>query len=107
MSNSKDSKDNLLSRDNLLSEQELDTLLNEWSKVKSQKSKLEEREEKIKKLVMDIMDKQDTNKLYSDNYEVTHREQKRSFISQKDLPEDLWEKYKKTTKFSVVTLKRL
>ncbi len=89
-----------------VSSEELEKLLSEWSKIKQQLSQLETKEKKMKQLVEDIMSDEKTNKLDSENYSVTKRIQKRSQVSQKDLPSDLWLKYSKTSEFSVLYLKR-
>ena len=89
-----------------VSPEELEKLLSEWSKIKQQLSQLETREKKIKQLVEDIMQDDKTNKLDSENYTVTKRIQKRSQVSQKDVPSDIWSKYAKTSEFSVLYLKR-
>lgn len=85
----------------------LERLLSKWSKIKHELSKLEQEEKKIKELVVDIMNEEKTSTLYTDNYKVSKRVQKRSHISQKDVPKDVWEKYSKTTQFEVFYLKRV
>lgn len=92
---------------------EVEDLLKEWSKIKRQRAILEEQEDNIKELVAELMDKNSNrNKkgadiLESENYYVTRRTQKRSTISQKDVPRDIWDKYSKTSEYKVYTLKRV
>lgn len=90
-----------------ISDEKLEKLLSEWSKAKHQIAKLEAREKDIKSLVADIMKEEDTSTLYTENYKVTRRNQNRSCISQKDVPEDIWVKYAKKTTFPVFYLKRV
>lgn len=90
-----------------ISDEKLEDLMKEWSKVKRQISELEDREKSIKELVTDIMKEEDVNSLYTDNYKVVRKIQKRSTVSQKDLPEDIWKKYSKTSEFPVFYLKRV
>lgn len=90
-----------------ISDEKLEKLLSEWSKAKHQIAKLEAREKDIKQLVSDIMKEDDTSSIYTENYKVTKRNQSRSCISQKDVPEDIWNKYSKKTSFLVFNLKRV
>jgi predicted phage-related endonuclease len=89
-----------------ISDDKLEDLMREWSKVKIKISELEDREKSIKTLVTDIMKDEGVDSLYTDNYKVTRRTQRRSTVSQKDLPEEVWRKYSKTSEFSVFYLKK-
>lgn len=93
-------------RSSSISDERLEDLMKEWSKVKRNISELEDREKSIKVLVTDIMKDEKVDSLYTDNYKVVRRMQKRSTVSQKDLPEELWRKYSKTSEFPVFYLKR-
>lgn len=90
-----------------ISDEKLDELMKEWSKVKRQISDLETREKSIKEFISDIMKDEGITFLNTDNYQVTKRLQKRSTVSQKDLPEEIWKKYSKTSEFPVYYLKRV
>lgn len=90
-----------------VSNDKLEKLLSEWSKVKNQVSQLEKREKDIKDLVTDIMDDDKTDSLYTENYKVTKKIQRRSHLTQKDVPKDIWDKYSKTSEFPVFYLKRI
>jgi len=90
-----------------ITEEKLEDLLREWSKVKRQISELEGREKSIKQLVVDIMKEEGVDSLYTDNYGVVKRIQKRLSVSQRDLPDDIWNRYAKTSEFPVFYLKRV
>ncbi|MDD4931764.1 MAG: hypothetical protein PHG66_06510 [Candidatus Colwellbacteria bacterium] len=90
-----------------ISDERLDDLMKEWSKVKRNISELEDREKSIKALVTDIMKDENVDSLYTDSYNVVRKIQKRSTVSQKDLPEEIWRKYSKTSEFPVFYLKRV
>lgn len=94
-------------RSSNISDERLEDLMREWSKVKRNISELEDREKSIKALVTDIMKDEKVDSLYTDNYKVVRKIQRRSTVSQKDLPEDIWKKYSKTSEFSVFYLKRV
>lgn len=90
-----------------ISDDKLEDLMKEWSKVKRQISELDDREKSIKALVTDIMKDENVSSLYTENYKVERKIQRRSTVSQKDLPEDVWKKYSKTSEFPVFYLKRI
>lgn len=92
---------------NRISDEKLEDLMKEWSRVKRQISELEDREKSIKELVNDIMKEENVDSLYTDNYKVTRKIQKRYTVSQRDLPEDIWKKYSKKSEFPVLYLKRV
>jgi len=92
---------------NKISEEKLDELMKEWSKVKRQASEIEQREKSIKELISDIMKDKDTSVLSTENYQVVRKIQKRSSVSQKDLPPEIWDKYSKLSEFPVYYLKRV
>lgn len=95
------------SRSDSISDEKLDELMREWSKVKRNISELEDREKSIKMLVTDIMKDEKVSSLYTDSYKVVRKIQKRSTVTQKDLPEEIWRKYSKTSEFPVFYLKRV
>ena len=90
-----------------ISNEKLEDLMKEWSKVKRNISELEDREKTIKSIVTDIMKDENVDSLYTDNYRVVKKFQKRSSVSQKDIPEDIWKKYSKVSEFPVFYLKRI
>lgn len=86
---------------------DLDTLFKEWYNLKKNLSKLQEREEDIKKMVNKIMKIEKTSKLEGDDFKVEKRYQKRKLISRKDLPEDIFDKYCKEKEIEILYLKKL
>lgn len=90
-----------------VSDEKLEKLLAEWSKVKHQISQLEHREQDIKELISDIMKEEKTTSLYTENYKVSKKIQSRSHLSQKDVPRDIWDKYSKKIEYPVFHLKRI
>lgn len=90
-----------------LSSSELESLLAEWSKIKSQISDLTTKEEKCKKLIHRLLDKEDDDSLYSDNYKVTRRIMSRSQIVRAEVPKDVWDQYSKKISYPVLYLKKI
>lgn len=90
-----------------VSDDQLDELLREWSKIKKTIVEYEEKEAKCKKLIAKLMDEEDSDSLFSDSYIVKRRIQKRKTITQKDLPSEVWDKYARQIQFPVFTLKKI
>jgi hypothetical protein len=88
-------------------DERLDKLLHEWYKIKAQVSLLEKREADIKELVTDLMNQQGRRMIQTQNFVVSKRTQKRSGISQRDVPEEIWNRYSKKIEYGVFSLKRL
>lgn len=93
--------------DHKVSDEKLDELMRDWSKVKSKISELEEREKSIKDLITNIMNDNKSDTLTTENYNVKRRYMEKATISKKDVPNDIWEKYSKISKYSAMYLKRL
>ena len=89
-----------------VSDENLDRLLSEWSKIKKQMNSLEQREVDIKKFISDMMDERKKSTLDTDNYQVKRRLQKKSHIKKDDVPNDIWNKYSVNSEYFVYTLKR-
>lgn len=90
-----------------IDKERLQRLLAEWSRIKYQMIQLEARKNDIKEIVNDIMTQENENNLTIEDYIITRKLQKRSFISKKDIPTDLWSRYSKTTEFNVFQIKRI
>ena len=85
----------------------LDDILSEWYKLKKNLKQLQEREDQIKKIVRVIMNNERSDKLKSDDYQVSKRTMNKTFLTKHDLPEELWNKYSKKKSIEALYLKRL
>jgi len=74
---------------------DIENLLNKWYSAKQELSQLEKKIEKYKVLSENLMNKQNTDEITSDNYTLKRKELNRTTIGKKDLPEDIWERYSK------------
>lgn len=89
-----------------VSPEKLEELFKEWKSIKKQISNLETREDEIKELIKDLMKEVRSDRLKGLSYVVEQKTQTRSTISKKDVPEDVWDKYSKTSTCKVLYLKR-
>lgn len=90
-----------------VSPEKLEELFKEWKSIKKQMSELETRETEIKDLIKDLMREVRSDRLKGLKYVVEQKSQSRTTMSKKDVPEDIWEKYSKTSTCKVLYLKRL
>lgn len=92
---------------NSISENKLETLLSEWSNLKRQLDKLNQQDERIKKLIHQEMDTLNKDKLLSNNYSVSRKKIQRESVNKKDIPSNIWNEYKKTSSYYMLTLKKI
>jgi len=74
---------------------DIENLLNKWYSAKQELSQLEKKIEKYKVLAENLMNKENTDEIASDNYILKRKELNRTTIGKKDLPEDIWDRYSK------------
>ena len=74
---------------------DIENLLNKWYSAKQELSQLEKKIEKYKVLAENLMNKENTDEISSDNYILKRKELNRTTIGKKDLPEDIWDRYSK------------
>lgn len=89
-----------------ISKDKVDELLSRWNGLKRQKSDIEQEEEEIKELIKELMSETGKNYLDGRKYSAELKKQSRKTISRKDLPEDLWDKYCKTSSCEILYLKK-
>lgn len=83
-----------------LNSDDIDGLLEKWKSTKTQISKLEKDLEKYKKYAEQIMNMNNSNVVKGSKYKVTKKNSSRQFISKKNLPKELWNKYSTKTNFT-------
>jgi hypothetical protein len=79
---------------------DIDNLLDNWYKTKQEISVLEEKCEKYKKVSTKLMEQIEKNSLNSASYSLKKIDITKSTISKNDVPNDVWDKYSKKTKYS-------
>jgi len=75
-----------------------------WQKLKAEISELEKSAKKYRERIEKYMDEKDTNRLDIGKYTVKRTQQSRDILSKEAVPNDIWEKYRKTSKFFVYTV---
>lgn len=68
---------------------------------------LNEKLEKYKKAIEKILDKDDTSKIRTEKFVVQRKTTKSERINKSDIPSDVWEKYKKTSKYNSLIIQKL
>lgn len=80
-----------------------------WIDIKEKIAELEKKHEKYRNMIQDFMEKDNitelpyvdsNNKKYSIKKSILHRET----LSKKDIPSDLWDKYHKTSSYTMIRL---
>jgi hypothetical protein len=87
-----------------MSNTDIYTLLQKWSEAKNEIVNLEKKIEKYKRIATSIMDQQGNNTVSSDEYTLRRKEMSRTTISKKNVPQDVWNKYSKLSKYKAYYL---
>ena len=86
---------------------EFDAVCQKWNWAKSEKAAMEKIVEQSKTAIENMLMDRRTNEIKTESYEVKKSEQSREFVTKKDMPADIWDKYAKKSSFSVLALKPL
>lgn len=89
-----------------MDDREIENVLTKWYDAKQEINALEAKISKYRGMINREMNRQEVNKLISDNYTVTQSRISRLSISKNDIPEDLWHKYATRTTYPAFTVRR-
>ena len=77
----------------MISDEDINDLLENWYETKLQIANLEKKCDKYKKYSEKILDELGKNKHDTKNFSIKRTNMSRSTISKKDVPSDIWNKY--------------
>lgn len=87
--------------------EQIDKLLNDWYRIKGEISRLEKDRDHIKKRVQSIIDVNSDDVLEGTTYQAKlNRNGKREYVSQKNVPVDVWDRYKSVTCFNTLSISK-
>lgn len=84
----------------------IDKFLEDMCETKSQINKLEKYYEKLKRKASRFMDNENTDRMEGKHYVARRNVYNREHISKKDLPKDIWDRYKSITLVSTLKVGR-
>ncbi len=87
-----------------MSNSTVDELLNEWAVTKEQILVMEKKIEKLKKVASRIMLQNNVSELCGSKYKLKRRRQERFSISKDSVPEEIWDRYKRNSRYDVFTI---
>jgi len=85
---------------------DIDKLLSKWSETKVEISELEKKIEKYKRIAAKIMNKKNTNTLFSNQYKLERKNMNNSKIYKKDLPPEILNKFSKNVSYEAFYLRK-
>ncbi len=85
----------------------IDDILEKYELARSQIKELEERMDKYKRKIDDLLASKNTDKLSGNKYSIKRSMNTRTYLSKDDLPKELWAKYSSTCTFPVYRLSKL
>jgi len=74
-------------------------VINNWYKYKKDYDDLSKRIDRCKEIIKNYMDENNANIIVSDNHIVKRTKNYRESLNRKDIPEDIWSKYKKGNEY--------
>lgn len=83
---------------------DVDALLDKWADARNTISVLEKRVENYKKVMKQYLARNNLTKYENDFFIVRQGTQNRSFVTKKNVPEDVWDMYAKPQKIDFLTL---
>ena len=89
-----------------MKESELDAFLQEWESIKRNIAKLTKEADECKSVIEDYMRKHNTTTIRTKTYTVTKGDRQRMDLSRKDVPDEIWNKYAKSNKFTAITMRK-
>ena len=89
-----------------MSEDNIEKILEKWHKYKGELAELEKKVQRYKDKVEKYMNTEQTNNLTSTNFLVSRVSFSKTTVSKKDVPDEIWNKYCKRSKYWMYTLKQ-
>ena len=89
-----------------MSEDSIEKTLEKWHKYKAELSELEKKVQRYKDKVEKHMNNEQTNNLSTNNFSVSRVNCSKTTVSKKEVPEEIWNKYCKRSKYRMYTLKQ-
>jgi regulator of replication initiation timing len=86
-------------------------IFDRFIEIKDKLAELEKKHEKYRKMVEDLMIHENTNIIShtygDDTYQIKKTLSARQSVSKSDLPEEIWEKYAKTSTFHIIRVDKV
>ena len=82
--------------------EETDRIVERWMELKKMQAEVEKKCEQYREKVEEHMKQNRVDQLFHKGLTITRVQSKRETISRKDLPEELWDRYHKTSLFTVL-----
>lgn len=85
--------------------EDFENLLKEYHELKAEHLKQERKLNNMKNYLLNILENNNANIIKTYKYEVSRDLRSRESISKKNVPSDIWNKYKKSTNFYLLNIK--
>jgi len=72
---------------------EVKDLVKKWYESKRKAADYEKIAEKTKDIIVSYMEENELDTIRTDDYVVTKKSMSRNFLTKKDMPEEVWQKY--------------
>jgi regulator of replication initiation timing len=82
-------------------------LLKEYSRIKTELSRLQHEEGHIKDEIHSIVDNNNINKLRGNRLEITRSHRSRDAMIKKNIPRNIWEQYGTVIEYDTLTIRKI
>lgn len=84
-----------------MSIQDLKEIIEDWYILKKKLKDIEKKIDSNRNIIIDYMERNSIDKVITDNYIVKKKNMDREYITRKDLPSDLWNRYSRKMNYSI------
>jgi DNA-directed RNA polymerase subunit N (RpoN/RPB10) len=88
-----------------MDDKDIDKIAEKWNKYKKEITELEKKVQKYRDQIEREMNEQHINLLETDNYTISRIGCSKTTVSKKDMPEDIWDKYCKKSRYFMYNVK--
>jgi hypothetical protein len=81
-------------------------VLIKWQKAKDEIKFFQEKCDKYREFIKNVMDKEDTNVLSRKDFVISRRHDSRRTLSKSNVPEDIWNRFSTVTYYDTYNLKK-
>lgn len=84
---------------------EIKDLVKKWYESKRKSGEYEKIADKTKDIIVSYMEENELDTIRTDDYVVTKKSMSRNFLTKKDMPEEVWQKYSRNKVFDSYYIK--
>lgn len=85
---------------------DIEQFLSSWYKIKQERSEMDKKLDKFKKVALKLMEENNENFLQSKKYVLTKKDSSRRTISRMKVPTEIWNTYSTKTTYNIFNIRK-